>query len=541
MRRLVAGMVAIGCFGAASGCTDDGDDVVAPTLPTAPAVSSPPASAVPGSTRPPEPTVPDDAGEPGGSEAPAPAEPLPLEQLASFASVAMMDAGSNCTGTLIDTGVAAGPAYVLTNGHCVGDVGRSAQRTTIDVEWFGTAEFFRVAGNLDATHQVDVIAIEYSTMHMTDTAIVRLDATLGELAGYGITAVPITEREPARSDAVTNVGIPVQNLVDTEWVMRRSECTLGDQHTVLEFTWIWQRVWSNDCPGIVQGSSGSPLFALAADGTPEAVVAMINTTTWGTATERGGDCFLNRPCELERGTARVAEQTSYAQSVAGVGECFSATSGEFALGGDCPLSVTSVWASRGGGSFRGGGLPDSVGALPVASVVGRAAGPVRTALVPLSDGGECREPDTYADSVPVDVPATTGTEWEVEGTAVDVDLPETEGWYGLCAVSAEEYSGAATVTYEVDRTPPVADVHVSIEDLGAGAFWVRPYLAPPEIATIRFTWGAAGEVDCSDTRSFQDFFIVPLLLEPENLPATYCVYGMDNAGNASAVRELAVG
>jgi hypothetical protein len=527
LRRVGACLLVLGCVLGGSGCTEDGNDAPAPTVPTDPGETV-------------EPDGPEEPDGPGDGATVAPAAPLPLEQLAAFSSVATMDAGSNCTGTLIDTGVPSGPAYVLTNGHCVGDVGRSPQGTTVDLEWFGTAEFFRAAGNLDATLRADVVAIEYSTMHLTDTAIVRLDATLDELAGYGITPVPIADTEPASGDAVVNVGVPVQHLIDSDWVMRRGECTLGTQHTLLEFNWIWQRAWSNDCPGIVQGSSGSPLFTLAADGTPEAVVGMINTTTWGSPAGRGGDCFLNRPCELAGGDAEVAERTSYAQSVAGLGGCFDATSGEFGLGADCPLTVTSVWASIGGGSFRGGGIPDSVGRLPGASLVGREAGAVRTALVPLGDGSECRDPDTYDESTPVDVPATTGSEWEIEGTAVDVDLPDVEGWYALCAVFEEDYAGAATVTYEVDRTPPAVDVEVSVEDVGGGARWVRPYLEPPEIATIRFTWGREGEVDCDDTESFQDFFIVPLLLEPDDLPATYCVYGLDNAGNASPVTELAV-
>jgi len=103
--------------------------------------------------------------------------------VADFSGVATLNAGSNCTGTLVDTGVTAGPAYVLTNGHCVGGVGRSAQRTTLGLKWFGTAESFRAAGNLDATLTVDVAEIAYSTMRATGTAVVRLDATLGELVG----------------------------------------------------------------------------------------------------------------------------------------------------------------------------------------------------------------------------------------------------------------------------------------------------------------------------------------------------------------------
>lgn len=524
---------------AVAGCEDDGADSSESTSPgsTPPTTTGPDTAESDGSE---DPGDPDDPDESGGHR-PTPADPLPLEQLAAFSGVARMDAGSNCTGTLIDTGVATGPAYVLTNGHCVGDVGRSGQRTTVDLEWFGTAEFLRAAGNLDATLEVDVVALEYSTMHMTDTAIVRLDATLDELAGYGVTAVPITDVEPAAGDPVINVGVPVQDLFDDDWILRRGDCTLGDRHTLLEFNWIWQEVWANDCPGIVQGSSGSPLFAPTADGAPATIVAMINTTTWGSVGGRGGDCFMNRPCELSAGSVSVAERTSYAQRVAGLGACFDAVTGEFGLDGECPLAVTSVWSSPGGGTFRGGGLPDSVGALPGASLVARRAGTVRTVLVELGDGDECADPAVYIGATEIEVPASTGTEWKAEGTAAAVDLPEVEGWYALCALFGDDHAGAATITFEVDRTPPAVELVIAVEDLGEGAVWVRPYLEPPEIATIRFTWGPAGQVDCEDAASFQDFFIVPLLLEAGDQPATYCAYGLDNAGNASPVTEVEIG
>lgn len=482
------------------------------------------------------PTVP--SPPPAPAPLPDPAEPLPIEQLAWFSGVAELNAGSNCTGTLIDTGAPDGPAYLLTNGHCVGDVGRSAQNTTIEHEWFGTATFLQAKGYQDNALEVEVVQLAYSTMRHTDTAIVRLKPTLGELEQLGLRPIPITATEPAEGAAVTNIGVPTQDLNPDDWVLRRGECTLGAQHTLIEALWMWFGVWSNNCPGIIQGSSGSPLLSLDADGHPAQIVGMINTTTGGTRLSDGGACSLNRPCEVAAEGPRLVEDTSYAQSVAGLGGCFTAN-GDFALGKACPLPVSSIWVEAGGGSFRGGNLPDAHGRMPEASLVGRKAGPARTALVPLGDGTACLKPETYASAEQITV-AQAGYEWERLGTNVPVNLPETEGHFTLCAVTGDDYAGAASVLFEVDRTPPIFPATAEVEDIGGGTVIVRPHLNPPELTTFRFTWGDPKTIDCEDTSSFQDFFIIPLTLTAEDLPASYCIYGMDGAGNPTDTTRIEI-
>lgn len=484
------------------------------------------------------PESPTPSAPPAPAPLPDPATPLPLDELARFSAVAALSAGSNCTGTLIDTHVPDGPAYLLTNGHCAGDVGRPAQSTTLDQDWFGTAEFLLAQGNQDNTLVVDVTHLAYSTMRHTDTALLRLKPTLGDLERLGIKPVPITAAEPAAGTPVVNVGVPVQDLNTDDWVLRRGECTLGSQHTLIEFLWLWFGVWSNDCPGIIQGSSGSPLFTVDAAGQPTEIVAMINTTTAGSSAADGGACFLNRPCELRDGGPRLVEDTSYAQSVAGLGACFTDT-GEFALSQACPLPVSSIWAQTGGGSFRGGDLPDSTGRQPIASLVGRAAGAARTALAPLGDGSACLQPETYLQADTITVPQA-GYDWEQIGTEVPVALPEAEGHFTLCAVTGNDYAGAASVLYEVDRTPPIFPASAEVEDIGGGTRIVRPHLNPPELTTFRFTWGDPKTVDCDDTAGFQDFFIIPLTLTEADLPARYCIYGMDAAGNSTDVTRIEI-
>lgn len=483
-------------------------------------------------------TPPPDPTPPAGT-LPDPATPLGLDQLAAFGGVAMLVAGSNCTGTLIDTGVPSGPAYVLTNGHCVGDVGRSRQVTTLDEEWWGEAQFFRAAGNLDNTYSAEVVQLAYSTMRHTDTAIVRLAPTLGELQAQGVRAVRIAAAEPAEGAQVVNIGVPVQNLDEDDWVLREGRCSLGAQHSLLEFGWLWQGAWSNDCPGIIQGSSGSPLFEVDDSG-PVQIVGMINTTSSGIDPAAGGDCWINRPCQVTPDEVTMVPDTAYAQSVAGIGRCFDTATGVFATGGECPLPVSDVWAEEGGGWFRGGDEPDSAGRMPQVRLVGREAGTVRTALVPLGDGTACQAPETYAGSEPQSLPEAGEHPWDSSiGLTLSVDLPVTEGHYLLCAVRGDAYAAAAGVHFAVDRTPPLQPAGAEVERLD-GAVMVRPFLDPPELTSVRFTWGPQGQVDCEDTSAFQEFFMVPLTLMADELPATYCIYGMDAAGNRTAVEQIEI-
>lgn len=481
-----------------------------------------------------------ESGEPElpgvGVDLPEIADPIALADLGQITGVARLEMGSNCTGTLIDTGVDDGPAYLITNGHCTGDVGRAPQQVTVNEEWFGYGYFLDTFDNPTPV-VVNAERLEYSTMRGQDVAIVRLEESLGYLKGLGIQPIPIVDDEPDPATPVVNIAAPVQDIPAEDWVLRSGECTLARQADLLEFRWMWQGAWANDCPGVRQGSSGSPLLSVDAEGAPT-IAAVINTTTAGSTPENGGMCFLNRPCEFGDDGLVWAEDTSYGVSVAGIGQCFGAT-GEFALGGDCPLEVSSVWANRGGGIFRGGDLPDATGQVPEVNLalnpsVGASA-QVRTALVPLDRSAVCTDPATYDGAESVTVPAVTYP-WE-DGLVLPVTLPAEEGFFALCAAVEDDYDAAATVIFEVDQTPPMFQPGASVEDIGDGNIMINPFLNPPELSTVRFTW-VPGDTECPATSEFQDFFVIPLMLEANQLPATYCIYGLDQAGNSTDVVRI---
>ena len=234
----------------------------------------------------------------------------------------------------------------------------------------------------------------------------------------------------------------------------------------------------------------------------------------------------------------MVERTTYAQSVAGIGRCFD-NAGRFTLGDECPLPTSSIWAESGGGSFRGGDLPNSLGATPSVSVVGRHAGTARTALVPFGDGRACQREETYSGAATVAL-RKAAKPGEALGIPVDVDLPETEGHYLLCAVRGHDYEGAAAVLFEVDRTPPLIAATAEVEDIGEGNLRVTPQLNPPEISAVRSMWGPPDTVNCADPTGFYpaDPSPKPLAISAANLPVRYCIYGQDAAGNATGIAVI---
>ena len=464
-------------------------------------------------------------------------EPVPAEEIGFFSGIGALGAAPDCTATLIDAGADDGPAYLLTAGRCVGGMGRSPQSTTIGADGVGATEFLRLEGSPAATVDVDVAEIAYSTMRHVDLAIVRLDAAVGELESLGLRALPIADRQPTAADDVVFAGIAPAEPGSDAGALHRDDCRLRTRHTVIESSWIWFDVWSVDCAHIEEGFTGSPLLSVDSQGRPREIVGIGNTTAVGVVPADGGACALGRPCELgDDGGVRM-EPVTFAQSVAGLNRCFAPSTGAFSPDPPCPLPMSDVWAEEGGGVFRGGDTTDARGRSPDVSLVGESVSVVRTTLVPIGDGTACLDKSTYAESAARLLPQA-GEQWELVGAIVPVDLPESEGFHLLCAVRAEGYDRAASVLFQVDRSPPVMAADAVVERLDDGGLVVRPLLAPPEIAAVRFGWGTSGAIDCADAEQLDDYFLAPLVIGVDELPAVYCIYGMDAAGNRTPVSRI---
>lgn len=458
------------------------------------------------------------------AELPPVADPVTRDELVDYGGVAVTDFGSQCTASLIETGVDEGPAYVITNGHCVGLDGAPSNSAVVDEEAYGDATFFQTADDGERL-TVPATRVEYATMRATDVAIVRLDATLGDLRAAGAVPRAIAASAPAEGTDVVNIAAPTQGLVEGEWVLRRGECTVGAPGDIIEFRWLWLDTQPNDCPGVRGGSSGSPLIA------GNEIVSLINTTNTGVPVERGDTCYLGKPCEIDGNAAVFVPDTSYGVSVAGIGACF--VDGVFTLDGPCGLVVPALGDSEGGGIYGPDGT-DGGGWQPELRL--RSDTDVEVAVVtnvPLGDAARCTDAAAYADAPRYTV---EGLAEEPVTIAVD-DLPVENGFVLACAAVPGDEDGAIRFVFSIDAVPPTSGPELSVESLGDDEIMVDPLFDIPDIADIHVLYGEPDATDCANRDAYRPYIRQAFFIPNEELPVRFCAVGFDMAGNESPVTD----
>jgi len=204
-----------------------------------------------------------------------------------------------------------------------------------------------------------------------------------------------------------NVGVPVQGVPVGQVAPRIGTCVTGHQVGVIELGWFFDDAQAVDCPGILGGSSGSPLF----DRTDQ-VVGMINTTTAGALP--GGECWLGNPCERTDAGVEAVPGTSYAVAVAGLAGCFP--DGRFALVSGCPLPPPGVVAAIGVTSV------DATHDTVSAELTAPTGTTLRSGVAPLSAADSCADEATYTQTVAAGPTRTT----------VQATVPEAEGFSVWC-------------------------------------------------------------------------------------------------------------
>ncbi|MFX5680527.1 hypothetical protein ABTE28_20760, partial [Acinetobacter baumannii] len=79
----------------------------------------------------------------------------------------------------------------------------------------------------DAIVTSNIARVEYATRRGDDIAVLRLDASLADLAAKGVTPLTVASTVPDQGIAVTNVAVPTEDLPEADRVMRKGECTIG--------------------------------------------------------------------------------------------------------------------------------------------------------------------------------------------------------------------------------------------------------------------------------------------------------------------------
>jgi hypothetical protein len=253
-----------------------------------------------------------------------------------FSGIGLLSvSNSRCTASLVvpsaDLPVDDGPAYLLTAGHCVRAPFPGPDDVLRDLDLAATYSnvlFRYFADSESASTRVNAVTAPFVTMKGIDLAIIELAETRAQLRAAGVVPFVLSDRPTADSEAIAIVGHP--NAAPATLTACPFERRLP---LILEAVWHAFDAEADECQGIADGSSGSPVFSLA---TGE-VVAVVSTQATPSPNGPLDDCLNNHPCEVTSAGVAYATGTTYTMGVSGLVGCFDPDGTlDLALPG-CPL------------------------------------------------------------------------------------------------------------------------------------------------------------------------------------------------------------
>ncbi|MFY7930184.1 MAG: trypsin-like serine peptidase, partial [Oligoflexus sp.] len=359
---------------------------------------------------------------------------------------------------------------------------------------------------------VPVKRLVYSTMRGLDLAILELGKSVGELRALGLQPLSLATKSPRPGDPVRIIGIPEEVPEGQKQFLREHRCREGRRTDVIEWNWYWFDMHANRCADVANGSSGSPL--LDAD---QGVFALINTTTHGS---QGSACALGQPCEVTAQGVQPRTATNYAVNVTGLERCWKKSAWNFRAK-DCPLPEA---------------LPFTIElSSPIAFSAKTQA---RNWLIEVGAGAEemvwqqagraelmrCRDKKAYGNPKSLRKLSKVPIVGE-EGVYLNCLWPER----------SSERLPLVLVTH-VDLTPPQGDIKPEIT-VFPDSVSLMLEAKPPEWSSFRYALGRAGRLDCRKV-SLKSLPPRALRISKKEVPASFCVQGFDQAGNASGILQF---
>ncbi|WP_252090104.1 trypsin-like peptidase domain-containing protein [Pseudomonas sp. MWU13-3659] len=222
--------------------------------------------------------------------------------------------GDQCIASLIDSrgaeGHDAGPAYVLTSGHCLDT--RNG-RIVHDQPAQGSLIFNYFADTPDRRPVFALKRTIWSSMQGSDLALVELNASLAEVMAAGIQPLLLG---PSPRPGSTVVMVGEGSRPDTG--LRASHCIEQDEATVTQFPWVWRKLKANDCPANSQGASGSPVI----DQATRRLVSVLNSvdvgptpTNYAIPVQRMLGCFHQGHADLTLESCHLLPGFQFTQQV----------------------------------------------------------------------------------------------------------------------------------------------------------------------------------------------------------------------------------
>jgi V8-like Glu-specific endopeptidase len=231
---------------------------------------------------------------------------------------------SNCSGTLLETNSSNSdaPAYVLTNGHCVGSSLLGAEEVVLDrAEAAGKKMMLAYYNaNVLGTSYTTVSArtIAFASMNQTDAAIVELNSTLAQLKTQGFCAYSLAADRPAKGTQVFIAGVPLSGVNSSKLGLHFASCSIGETVSLWEGDYRFLDSFRHRC-SIMGGNSGSAIF----DRHSKKIVGVVNTAVNDNAITQS-DCSLNKPCEKDAsGASSTNAEENYGQYVNYLAGCFN--------------------------------------------------------------------------------------------------------------------------------------------------------------------------------------------------------------------------
>ncbi|MEW9681135.1 trypsin-like serine protease [Pseudomonas sp. TE50-2] len=407
-----------------------------------------------------------------------------------------------CMSTLLDTrspsGEAKGPAYTVTAGHCISQHnGVIIQNQPLQASI--TFNFFA-----DTVAEQQTIAVRrtvWSSVQGSDLALLELDASLRQLIDQGI--APMKPAFPAPpGTAVLVVG----ESIALNTGLRLRACTEEDMPVLVSPPWVWRNLKSNDCQGIAEGVSGSP------------VIERVSNRLIGVVNSISGDRVASIPLR------HLLDCFDKGQLDMNVEQCHLFPG--FQLQQQHHEGFKRLHKLRVD--------EDGVSRMPSWNFAFTLDTP-RYRYKTARDARACEDPAGYSttlpstDSVLIDEPIGPGTGWHFL-CVVGVDSAQELAWRGLMA-------NALSIAVEVLPAVAVPAADVTVERLDNGDRRVSWTTTPPHLQRYRVKKGRPEQTDCADPSGYRVLLHKQYVFRHSDLPLKLCSQAEDVVKQRSAPRE----
>lgn len=223
------------------------------------------------------------------------------------------NANRHCTASLLDTRsvsrTATGPAYILTNAHCVSLVSGALANAPYE----GQVQFNYFHDTLEGAKRYDINKVSWASLASSDVAILELKTPLNTLLKDGITPLKLAAYAPTKPGLVHVIGAPA-----IAPGLRLSTCTQEPAKTpIIKSISVLTHYLQQDCKGIAPGSSGSPVL----DATTGEITGVLSGTTYGLSPD--DLCFWHGVCDGNKTSFIAYDQATQSLPVDFLSYCFT--------------------------------------------------------------------------------------------------------------------------------------------------------------------------------------------------------------------------